>query len=235
MTRDEKLIFSWRVLHCYYQDAGRILPECQSDSIRACLQTLPSSDFNIYTQFYNHADSMCFYRESKEWQERTDRSIQHLEMAAEKASQLLSGSHFFYNSQRHLHFQGREAAFDAAGAYASVLGFASAESRRIRNRIPNRREVFGSPRSLPFLRLIAEFPPLFARSAAKRLRKLLRFHAKRLLLDPREARQNRGAAGPIALFAFRRCRAFAPHRTRFGGLFSNRGSRSGVGFRVPRS
>ena len=148
MTRDEKLLFSWRVLQCYYQDAGRILPECQSDSIRVCIQTLPSSDFNIYTQFYNHADSMCFYRESKEWQERTDRSIQHLEMAAEKASQLLFSPYILLYIQRYLHFQGREAAFDAAGAHASLHGFAPAESRRIRNRIADRREILGSSRSL---------------------------------------------------------------------------------------
>lgn len=164
MTRDEKLLFSWRVLQCYYHDAGRILPECQSDSIRVCIQTLPSSDFNIYTQFYNHADSMCFYRESKEWQERTDRSIQHLEMAAEKASQLLFSPYILLYMQRYLHFQGREAAFDAAGAHASLHGFAPAESRRIRNRIADRRKILGSSRSTRSVCLVIRRVPSILRS-----------------------------------------------------------------------
>ena len=71
MTREEKLLFSWSVFHCYYEDTGRHLPDCGGDTVRACIKDLSSSEFNIYTQFYNHADSMCFYRESKEWQERT--------------------------------------------------------------------------------------------------------------------------------------------------------------------
>ena len=57
--------------------------------------------------------------------------------------------HFFlYYPQRYLHFQGRKAAFDAAGAHAPLHGFASAESRRIRNRIADWREILGSSRSL---------------------------------------------------------------------------------------
>ena len=61
MTREEKLLFSWSVFHCYYEDTGRHLPDCGGDTVRACIKDLSSSEFNIYTQFYNHADSMCFY------------------------------------------------------------------------------------------------------------------------------------------------------------------------------
>lgn len=57
--------------------------------MRACTRSLPSSDFDIFTQFYNHADSMCFYRESVEWRRQTDRSIQGLENATEHAADLL--------------------------------------------------------------------------------------------------------------------------------------------------
>ena len=96
MTREEKLSFSWSVFYCYYEDTGRHLPDCDGDIVRSCIKDLSSSEFNIYTQFYNHADSICFYRESKEWQDRTDRSIQYLEKAAEQTNLML------YEPPRHL-------------------------------------------------------------------------------------------------------------------------------------
>ena len=68
---------------------GRAIPSCDTEHMRACTRSLPSSDFDIFTQFYNHADSMCFYRESAEWRRQTDRSIQGLENATEHAADLL--------------------------------------------------------------------------------------------------------------------------------------------------
>ena len=89
MSRDEKLHFSWNVLLCYYEDTGRRLPQCIDSSIRQCTRQLSSFDFDIFTQLYNHGDSFCFYRESKEWQEKTDMSIRHLEDAANETIHLL--------------------------------------------------------------------------------------------------------------------------------------------------
>ena len=99
MTREEKMQFAWNVLICYYDDTGtcnrnvlwkgRTIPSCNKNEIRACTREL-STDFDIYTQFYNHGDSLCYYRESKEWQDRTDRSVRNLENAAEETTSLLS-------------------------------------------------------------------------------------------------------------------------------------------------
>ena len=100
MTREDKMWFSWRIMECYFIDTGgneshrshvgRPMPACsEMGDIRSCTKDLSTSNFDIFTQFYNHGDSICFYRESKEWQERTDRSIQKLEDAAETTAELL--------------------------------------------------------------------------------------------------------------------------------------------------
>ena len=77
------------ILVCYYEDTGRIIPKCSSPSIRVCTSNLSTHDFDIYTQFYNHGDSFCFYRESKEWQSQTDASIHHLEESTQQTIQKL--------------------------------------------------------------------------------------------------------------------------------------------------
>lgn len=79
MSGDEKLTFSWNVLVCYFEDTGRRIPQCAYSTIRECTSHLSSFDFDVFTQMYNHGDSFCFYRESKEWQRKTDQSINHLE------------------------------------------------------------------------------------------------------------------------------------------------------------
>ena len=105
MTREEKMQFAWSVLVCYYDDTGtcyrkllskgRPIPLCTKNDIRACTRELSTTDFDIFTQFYNHGDSICFYRESKEWQDRTDRSVRNLEHAATETTTLLSKLCFF--------------------------------------------------------------------------------------------------------------------------------------------
>lgn len=89
MEGEEKLQFSWNVLLCYYEDTGRRIPQCSSASIRECTRQLTSYDFDIFTQFYNHGDNFCFYRESKEWQAKTELSIHRLEDTTQETIQLL--------------------------------------------------------------------------------------------------------------------------------------------------
>ena len=92
MTRDEKMLFSWRVFLCYYEDTRRSIPKCDSSNIRECTSQLSPNDFDIFTQFFNHGDSMCYYRESREWQERVDQSVRRLEDATEQTVSLLQGN-----------------------------------------------------------------------------------------------------------------------------------------------
>ena len=94
MNQEAKMQFAWNILVCYYEDTGRIIPKCSSPSIRVCTSNLSTHDFDIYTQFYNHCDSFCFYRESKEWQSQTDASIHHLEESTQQTIQKL---YFYYN------------------------------------------------------------------------------------------------------------------------------------------
>ena len=103
--------FAWRIMECYFDDTGsgisrrsvigRSIPDCkEATNIRSCTRDLSTSDFDIFTQFYNHGDSICFFRESKEWQERTDRSIRNLEDAAETTTELLYVKFHAYKSNK---------------------------------------------------------------------------------------------------------------------------------------
>ena len=74
---------------CYYEDTRRSVPKCDSSDVRECTSQLSPNDFDIFTQFFNHGDSMCYYRESREGQERVDQSVRQLEDATEQTVSLL--------------------------------------------------------------------------------------------------------------------------------------------------
>lgn len=110
MTKEEKLVFSWNVFLCYYEDTRRTLPSCSSSDVRACTQKLSPSDFDIFTQFFHHGDSMCYYRESREWQERVDRSVHKLEKAATQTVAMLYANASFSDAQGIVHSERERAA-----------------------------------------------------------------------------------------------------------------------------
>ena len=59
--------FAWDVMNCFLDDAGRKQYICKAKKIRTCTSKLPDSVLQIYTQFINHADSICFYQEFQVW------------------------------------------------------------------------------------------------------------------------------------------------------------------------
>lgn len=56
------MIFAWSVMNCVLEDAGRKKFVCKARSVRTCTSLLPDSILPIYTQFLNHADTICFYQ-----------------------------------------------------------------------------------------------------------------------------------------------------------------------------
>lgn len=72
--------FAWDVMNCFLDDAGRKRYICKAKMIKTCTSKLPDSVLQIYTQFVNHADSICFYQE---FQVGTLRSLSFAELAEE--------------------------------------------------------------------------------------------------------------------------------------------------------
>ena len=54
------MLFAWSVMNCVLEDAGRKKYVCRTRSVRTCISLLPDSVLPIYTQFLNHADTICF-------------------------------------------------------------------------------------------------------------------------------------------------------------------------------
>lgn len=62
-NKESRLRFAWDVMNCFLDDAGRKKFICKAKKIKTCTSLLPDSALQIYTQFVNHADSICFYQE----------------------------------------------------------------------------------------------------------------------------------------------------------------------------
>lgn len=56
--------YVWDVMNCYLQDTKSKKYICNT-AIRTCTSVLPDPILQIYMQFYNHADVICFIHESK--------------------------------------------------------------------------------------------------------------------------------------------------------------------------
>ena len=57
--------FVWDVMNCYLDDTRSKRYLCKAKKIKTCTSMLPDSILQIYTQFMNHADDICFYQEFK--------------------------------------------------------------------------------------------------------------------------------------------------------------------------
>ena len=64
MNKEQKMRFVWDVMNCYLQDTKSKKYICKT-AIRTCTSALPDPILQIYIQFLNHADVICFIHESK--------------------------------------------------------------------------------------------------------------------------------------------------------------------------
>lgn len=89
---DSKMYIAILLTECHYNRRMHGFPtkaegcnmECVQERgcLSQCLQRLSDFAFQIYTQFYNHIDSVCFYLQSHLWQTQTERSVNSLVDAA---------------------------------------------------------------------------------------------------------------------------------------------------------
>ena len=79
--------------NCHWLSAGRRSYECTEDmSISECTEEMSESAFDVYTQFYNHIEDVCFYLQSQLWQEKTEQLIGDLSDTSHLAVQKMTES-----------------------------------------------------------------------------------------------------------------------------------------------
>lgn len=60
--------------NCHWLSAERRTYKCTDEmSIASCTSEMTESAFDVYTQFFNHIEDVCFYLQSQLWQEKTER------------------------------------------------------------------------------------------------------------------------------------------------------------------
>ena len=92
--------------NCHLERSGRQTYPCPPDSsIQECTNGDKMTDaaFQIYTEFFAHTSNMCYYLQSKVWQERTEGTIDRLShtsyMAVEKLEEALHYQHLMEEKQ----------------------------------------------------------------------------------------------------------------------------------------
>lgn len=106
--------------HCFLLKAGRPTEKCaSSEASSVCTRRMQPEAFQAYTEFFTHTQNICFYLQSKLWQEQTENIInrltdnsvvvsQQLENATELQSELLRKQNASLNNQIVLIHHGEE-------------------------------------------------------------------------------------------------------------------------------
>ncbi|XP_062975028.1 uncharacterized protein LOC134393929 [Elgaria multicarinata webbii] len=79
--------------HCHLQRSGRRFPRCEpSSSIQDCTQHMDSVAFGVYTEFFTHAHSICYFLHNEAWQERAHETIHRLTSSSETVARQLEST-----------------------------------------------------------------------------------------------------------------------------------------------
>ncbi|XP_053154904.1 uncharacterized protein LOC128346056 isoform X2 [Hemicordylus capensis] len=76
--------------HCHLQRSGRSFPPCEPTScIRDCTQHMDAVAFGVYTEFFTHAHSICYFLHNEAWQQRAENTIHRLTSTSETVAHQL--------------------------------------------------------------------------------------------------------------------------------------------------
>ncbi|XP_060125114.1 uncharacterized protein LOC118075349 [Zootoca vivipara] len=80
--------------HCHLQRSGRKFPPCEpSSSIRDCTQDMDPVAFGVYTEFFTHAQSICYFLHNEAWQRRAQDTVHRLTSSSETVARQLESTH----------------------------------------------------------------------------------------------------------------------------------------------
>jgi len=78
LTEDVQHALTVKFLECFLRKTGRPMESCDDISQQECTRQMSSEVFNIYTEFFTHTQSICFYLQATEWQVTTEETIDRL-------------------------------------------------------------------------------------------------------------------------------------------------------------
>ena len=81
--------------NCHFEKSGlKTYPCNENDSIEECTRDMTKSvlAFNTYTEFYTHTSDICFYLQSKVWQQKTEDTINKLSSTSNMVADQLEAS-----------------------------------------------------------------------------------------------------------------------------------------------
>mmetsp|Transcript_1467 Transcript_1467/g.3904 ORF Transcript_1467/g.3904 Transcript_1467/m.3904 type:complete len:634 (-) Transcript_1467:197-2098(-) len=83
----KKKALAYALARCHMADTQfPIEGECGDDAIASCIKRLDQTQVNIYTNFHNHADALCFFLQSETWHEH----VQLVNAAMLEASEVVA-------------------------------------------------------------------------------------------------------------------------------------------------
>ncbi|KAJ7317484.1 hypothetical protein JRQ81_003646 [Phrynocephalus forsythii] len=79
--------------HCHLQRSGRTFPPCEPhSSIRDCTQHMDPVAFGVYTEFFTHAHSICYFLHNEAWQQRAQDTVHRLTSSSETVAHQLEST-----------------------------------------------------------------------------------------------------------------------------------------------
>ncbi|XP_020648688.3 uncharacterized protein LOC110078646 isoform X2 [Pogona vitticeps] len=79
--------------HCHLQRSGRSFPPCEPhSSIRDCTQHMDPVAFGVYTEFFTHAHSICYFLHNEAWQQRAQDTVHRLTSSSETVARQLEST-----------------------------------------------------------------------------------------------------------------------------------------------
>ena len=92
LTEDVQHKLALGFTNCFLAKTGRATYEgCEDEHVdtSGCVSQMDSGAFSAYTEFFNHAQSLCYYLENLRWQENAERSVRKLIEQTENFEQRL--------------------------------------------------------------------------------------------------------------------------------------------------
>ena len=95
LTDTEQSRLAIAFANCHFEKSGLKTYSCsENDSIEECTRDMANSilAFNTYTEFYTHTSDICFYLQSKVWQQKTEDTINKLSSTSNIVANQLESS-----------------------------------------------------------------------------------------------------------------------------------------------
>ncbi|XP_060679215.1 uncharacterized protein LOC132813700 isoform X2 [Hemiscyllium ocellatum] len=78
---------------CHLESSGKSFPACpESAGVQSCVGSLDSVSFLVYTEFFTHAHSICYYLQSELWHQQMEETITRLRVTSESVSRQLEAA-----------------------------------------------------------------------------------------------------------------------------------------------